>query len=92
LLIEEIQYILRICFLMRACRGLGVSKMHVTADRDRCIGAGLCVLTAPKIFEHDDEEGLVTVIDGDPGAEYHDAIRLARELCPSHAIQLSLVS
>ncbi|MEV8441646.1 ferredoxin [Actinosynnema sp. NPDC051121] len=63
--------------------------LHVSAARERCIGAGLCVLTAPEVFEHDDEEGLVSVLDPHPPAEDHDDVRLAGELCPANALQLT---
>jgi ferredoxin len=63
--------------------------LHVSAERERCIGAGLCVLTAPDVFEHDDEEGLVSVLDPDPPTEFHEEVRLAGELCPANAVHLT---
>jgi ferredoxin len=62
---------------------------HVTADRSRCIGAGLCVLTAPDVFEHDDDEGLVTVLDAHPPGELAEDLRQAGELCPARAIVIA---
>ncbi|QFZ19221.1 ferredoxin [Saccharothrix syringae] len=64
--------------------------LHVSAERGRCIGAGLCVLTAPDVFEHDDDEGLVSVLDATPPAEHHEDVRLAQELCPANAIALAV--
>ncbi|MCC3779184.1 ferredoxin [Streptomyces sp. UNOB3_S3] len=58
--------------------------MRVTADNERCIGAGQCVLTAPAVFDQDDD-GLVTVLAPD-GAGLTDAVRRAGDLCPSRAI------
>jgi ferredoxin len=63
--------------------------LHVAAERERCIGAGLCVLTAPEVFEHDDEEGLVSVLDPTPPTEHHVDVRLAGELCPANAVHLT---
>ena len=42
--------------------------MEINVDRDRCVGAGQCVLSAPDVFDQDDE-GLVTVLDPAPAAE-----------------------
>ncbi|MGA5703207.1 ferredoxin [Peterkaempfera bronchialis] len=61
--------------------------MLITADRDRCIGAGLCVLTAPEVFEHDDD-GLVHVLEQEPDARLEKDLRLAQQLCPAHALAL----
>ncbi|HEY6793343.1 MAG TPA: ferredoxin [Kineosporiaceae bacterium] len=62
---------------------------QLVVDRDLCIGAGLCVLTAPDVFDQDDD-GLVVVLarDGaDPGAGPHtDAVREATRRCPSGAL------
>lgn len=61
--------------------------MRVTADRDRCIGAAQCVLSAPTVFAHDDE-GLVVVLTPEPGGDLYDAVHNGRVLCPSGAVQL----
>ncbi|HEY2576033.1 MAG TPA: (4Fe-4S)-binding protein [Streptosporangiaceae bacterium] len=60
--------------------------MRVTADRDVCIGAGLCALTAPEVFDQGDD-GLVTVLSPDPGP-HGKAVRQAAVLCPSGAVQI----
>jgi ferredoxin len=39
--------------------------MRINADRDVCIGSGNCVLTAPGVFDQDDD-GLVEVVDPEP--------------------------
>ncbi|MEU1824694.1 MULTISPECIES: ferredoxin [Streptomyces] len=59
--------------------------MRITADNERCIGAGQCVLTAPDVFDQDDD-GLVTVLAPEPGAELTDAVWRAGDLCPARAI------
>ncbi|MEU3275492.1 ferredoxin [Saccharomonospora sp. NPDC006951] len=60
----------------------------IEADRDVCIGAGMCALTAPAVFDQDDEDGRVLVLDDRPGASEADAVREAVELCPSGALTL----
>jgi ferredoxin len=62
--------------------------MKVTADRDVCIGSGNCVLTAPRVFDQDDDEGLVVVLttsEVDPADA--DAVRDAVAHCPSGALR-----
>ncbi|MFF8775446.1 ferredoxin [Kitasatospora sp. NPDC015120] len=62
--------------------------LRVATDRDRCIGAGLCVLTAPDVFEHDDD-GLVTLLTPEPPAGLVPDVRLAHQLCPAQALLLT---
>ncbi|MEU2873198.1 (4Fe-4S)-binding protein [Streptomyces olivoreticuli] len=61
--------------------------MRVTADRGVCVGAGLCALTAPGVFDQDDD-GVVTVLASDPGADDGPAVREAADLCPSGAVRI----
>lgn len=61
--------------------------MRVTADRDVCVGAGLCAMTAPEVFDQDDD-GIVTVLDARPGGEAGAAAREAGSLCPSGAVRV----
>lgn len=60
--------------------------MHVTVDRSVCVGAGLCALTAPAVFDQGDDDGLVEVVTADPGAENAAAVREAVDICPSGAV------
>lgn len=62
--------------------------MKVTVDRERCIGAGMCALTAPEVFDQDEEDGRVILLDADPPTA-HRAVRDAATLCPSESITLS---
>jgi ferredoxin len=61
--------------------------MRVRADRTVCIGAGLCALSAPTVFDQDDD-GLVMVLNPNPDAESESAVREARNTCPSGAVQI----
>lgn len=65
-------------------------KLH--ADRDRCIGAGLCVLSAPTLFDQEDSDGLVVLLTEHPAeADAADARKIADHICPSKAIRISEV-
>ncbi|MFC5996541.1 ferredoxin [Pseudonocardia hispaniensis] len=61
--------------------------MRVAADRSVCIGSGLCLLTAPAVFDQDDE-GIVVLLTEDVGQRDADAARRAVAHCPSGALRL----
>lgn len=63
--------------------------MKITTDLGRCIGAGMCVLTAPEVFDQSEDEGTVVLLDETPPPELHAAARRAQQLCPSGAISVS---
>jgi ferredoxin len=62
--------------------------MEIVTARERCIGAGQCVLNAPDVFDQDDE-GTVVVLDTHPTAEQEPTVRAAEHACPAHVITLS---
>lgn len=62
--------------------------MRITGDRDVCVGAGMCVLTAPALFDQDDD-GIVTVLRPVPEAAEQDLAREAVHLCPSGAVRIA---
>ncbi|MEU4210836.1 ferredoxin [Streptomyces sp. NPDC026206] len=59
--------------------------MRITVDTDRCVGAGQCVLTAPAVFDQDDD-GLVVVLNPEPDDSETEAVRQADDLCPARTI------
>lgn len=61
--------------------------MQVNVNMGRCIGAGQCVLSAPAVFDQDDD-GLVQVLLRNPGDEHADSVRQADRHCPSGTIIL----
>ena len=63
--------------------------MRVVVDRDRCVGAGMCVLTAPEVFDQDTEDGRVVLLDATPTAGRHAATRDAALACPSGAVTVT---
>ena len=62
--------------------------MRVSADRDVCIGSGNCVLTAPAVFDQDDDEGLVVLLTSDVEGPVAGPVRAAVARCPSGALRL----
>lgn len=63
--------------------------MDVRVDRDRCLGAGMCALTAPEVFDQDQDEGLVVLLNARPPQERQAAVRVAAGVCPAAAITLA---
>jgi ferredoxin len=61
--------------------------MRITADSTRCVGAGQCVLSAPDVFDQDDD-ALVVVVGVAPGEDELELVRDAVDRCPSQAITL----
>jgi ferredoxin len=60
--------------------------LTITLDRDRCVGAGMCALTAPEVFDQGDEDGRVVLLDTEPAPAHHAAAHQAAGLCPAAAI------
>lgn len=60
--------------------------LTVTVDRDRCVGAGMCALTAPEVFDQGDEDDRVILLDTQPPPARHAAAHESADLCPAAAI------
>lgn len=61
--------------------------MRIAADRDVCIGSGLCVSAVPDVFDQDDD-GIVMPLTTEIGDRDADAVRQAVAQCPSGALRL----
>ena len=61
--------------------------MKIAADRDTCIGAGMCVGTSDTVFDQDDG-GIVLVVVEQPDGSDADLAREAVALCPSGALRI----
>lgn len=61
--------------------------MRITTDSTRCVGAGQCVLSAPDVFDQDDD-ALVVLVDVSPGEDDLELVRDAADRCPAQAITL----
>ncbi|HWD05885.1 MAG TPA: ferredoxin [Kribbella sp.] len=62
--------------------------MRVRTDLDRCCGNGQCVMDAPEVFDQNDDDGTVIVLQEHPGADQAAAVRNAVKNCPTEAITL----
>ncbi|MEV0168414.1 ferredoxin [Nonomuraea fuscirosea] len=62
--------------------------MKIKADESVCIGAGMCALTVPAVFDQSEEEGTVVLLQEAPPQDLEEAVRRAVTLCPSGAISV----
>ncbi len=62
--------------------------MKIKADTGRCIGAGMCVLTLPQVFDQSEDDGTVVVLDAEPSADVAPSVNRAVQLCPSGALSV----
>lgn len=62
--------------------------MKITADRNLCIQAGNCVMSAEAVFDQDDDGVVVLLVDEIPDEEL-DHVREAVKLCPAQTLRLS---
>ncbi|MFJ3221448.1 ferredoxin [Kitasatospora sp. NPDC086801] len=60
---------------------------RVEADTSRCVSSGQCAVTAPLVFDQD-EDGQVVVLAAELGGRAADLARQAAAMCPASAIQL----
>lgn len=62
--------------------------MKVVVDEHRCVGAGQCVWVAPAVFGQRAADGIVELLEPNPGPDEVPAVREAADLCPSRAIRI----
>ncbi|MFF9145854.1 ferredoxin [Streptomyces sp. NPDC014861] len=60
--------------------------VRLSVDREHCIGAGMCAMTAPDVFDQDPDDGLVLLLEAEPAAGDRAAARMAVGVCPAGAI------
>jgi ferredoxin len=60
--------------------------VKVEANRDICIGSGMCVMTAPVVFDQDDD-GTVVLLTVEVPDEQAELARRAVGICPSGALR-----
>ncbi|MEU8483274.1 ferredoxin [Streptomyces sp. NPDC048641] len=62
--------------------------MQIRIDKDSCVGAGMCALTAPNVFTQDDD-GFSEVLEGRDDGGGDPLVREAARACPVRAITVT---
>jgi ferredoxin len=62
--------------------------MKVSIEPRKCIAAGQCVMKAPMVFDQQEEDGIVILLNDHPQAEDQAAARLAARVCPAEVIHI----
>lgn len=62
--------------------------MKVTVDQPKCVSAGNCVANAPEVFDQDEDDGTVILLDENPPATLAGAVRDAVAACPASVISV----
>ena len=63
--------------------------MRVRVDREVCVGAGMCALTEPEVFDQDPEDGRVVLSAPEPPTDLRATVAEAADVCPSGAITVT---
>ncbi|MFG1944617.1 ferredoxin [Nonomuraea sp. NPDC048826] len=61
--------------------------MKIEADTTVCIGAGMCALTLPEVFDQSEDDGTVLLLQPVPPEGLEEKARRAVTLCPSGALK-----
>jgi len=63
--------------------------MKIRSDPSVCVGAGMCVLNAARMFTQSDEDGTVQLVhDATVPDDLREDVVAAVEACPSRAISI----
>ncbi|MFG2531278.1 ferredoxin [Streptomyces sp. NPDC048516] len=63
--------------------------MRITIDREACVGSGQCVLIEPAVFDQNDDDGLVELLDEGPLADTLGTVEDAVQRCPAAALRIN---
>ncbi|WP_197380278.1 ferredoxin [Mycolicibacterium mengxianglii] len=62
--------------------------MKVIVEQDKCVSAGNCVAHAPQVFDQDEDDGSVILLEAAPADDLAAAVREAATACPALAIHV----
>lgn len=63
-------------------------ELYVSIDADRCCGAGHCVRIAPQVFDQDELDGTVVLLQAYPSRAMESALDECVAVCPTGAIAI----
>ena len=62
--------------------------MQVIVDMAKCVGAGACVLTAPDVFDQNEDDGKVIVMIQSPDEARRNEVVESCNVCPTMALSI----
>ena len=62
--------------------------MNVTSDVAKCQGYASCVLEAPTVFDFDEDENIVVLLQEHPPDDLRRQVERAVHCCPTRAIAI----
>nr|AXL06044.1 ferredoxin [uncultured bacterium] len=62
--------------------------MKLYADRNVCIGSGLCVLRLPELFDQSEDDGIVVLLSAEPDPDQEATVLNAVNACPTRALRV----
>lgn len=65
-----------------------MTRRQITVDYERCCGSGMCALSAPEVFDQQDDDGTVVLMMHFPPDGKESSVEAAVENCPCGAIAL----
>lgn len=61
--------------------------MRIVVDREACMGYANCVIESPDLFDVDDDDKVVLLVD-DPDESFREAAERAARVCPAVALRV----
>ena len=65
-----------------------VTGIRIAIHPDKCIAAGHCVSAAADVFDQNEDDGIVILLNANPSSDRLEAVRTAARLCPTSAIEI----
>ncbi|MFI7194000.1 ferredoxin [Nocardia nova] len=62
--------------------------MRIQVDTEKCCGSGQCVFAVPEVFDQDDVQGFVVLLQECPPESFAPAVEAAVRSCPTEAISV----
>jgi ferredoxin len=62
--------------------------MNISVDKEKCISTGNCVLAAAELFDQNEDDGTIIVLNDTPAPELQESARHAAATCPALVIQI----